>query len=134
MNAFETFKTERNELDSATHEVGHVGLEMVHQIREGRFERSLALIAGLSSAMSGLEVAYEHYRGSYSNRIMYTPVILSQTLLAARVYGAVSRRGARTVLPIVSALTLADCLIGFGFHIRAAYSANREDGESRFLT
>jgi len=40
--------------------------EVLGHIREGRFQRSLALIAGLSSILSGLEVTYEHYRGSYS--------------------------------------------------------------------
>src|SRR5665213_3648335 len=44
-------------------------------IREGRFQRWLALIAAASSALSGIEVTYEHYKGSYSRRIMYTPVI-----------------------------------------------------------
>lgn len=29
-------------------------------IREGRFQRSLSLLAGLSSLMAGIEVAYEH--------------------------------------------------------------------------
>ncbi|MBV8357197.1 MAG: hypothetical protein JO189_04570, partial [Deltaproteobacteria bacterium] len=42
------------------------------RVREGRFQRWLALIAGLSSALSGLEVGYLHYRGSYSRRVMYT--------------------------------------------------------------
>jgi hypothetical protein len=49
-------------------------------IREGRFQRWLALIAGASSALSGIEVTYEHYKGSYGRRIMYTPVILSGAL------------------------------------------------------
>jgi len=49
-------------------------------IREGRFQRWLAILAGLSSVLSGIEVAYEHYRGSYSRRVMYTPVILSGAL------------------------------------------------------
>lgn len=92
--------------------------EIAVHIREGRFQRSLALIAGLTGGMSGLEVAYEHYKGSYSNPVMYTPVILSQALLVAGVSGAISKRAARTILPAVSAITLADCAIGFGFHIR----------------
>ncbi|HEV2272791.1 MAG TPA: hypothetical protein VGR96_01425, partial [Acidobacteriaceae bacterium] len=46
--------------------------KIVHQIREGRFQRSLALITAATSILSGLEVAYEHYRGSYSRRVMYT--------------------------------------------------------------
>lgn len=91
---------------------------VAHLIREGRFQRSLALIAGLSSAIAGLEVSYEHYRGSYSNPVMYTPVVLSGALFVSGVSAAVNRRAARTVLPVVSAITLVDCLIGFGFHVR----------------
>ena len=92
--------------------------EIVLRVREGRFQRWLALIAGLSSVLSGLEVAYEHYRGSYSRRIMYTPVILSAALAGGGVAGFFSRRAARTVLPAVSILTLADSAVGFYFHIR----------------
>ncbi|MGN6699637.1 MAG: hypothetical protein ACTHMR_15910 [Thermomicrobiales bacterium] len=96
----------------------HDEQEVVRHIREGRFQRSLALIAGLSSVLSGLEVTYEHYRGSYSQRVMYSPVVLSPALLAAGVAGAFSRRAARTVLPLVSLVTLADGVIGFVFHVR----------------
>lgn len=87
-------------------------------IREGRFQRSLALIAGTSSVLSGLEVTYEHYRGSYSQRIMYTPVILSGALLGAGLWAYKSKRAAETVLPVISILTLGDCVTGFIFHIR----------------
>ncbi len=87
-------------------------------IREGRFQRWLALIAGLSSLLSGVEVSYEHYKGSYSRRIMYTPVVLSAALLGAGVWAFRSRRAARTVLPAVSMLTLLDCAAGFYFHVR----------------
>jgi type IV secretory pathway VirB2 component (pilin) len=86
--------------------------------REGRFQRWLALMAGASSVLSGLEVAYEHYRGGYSRRIMVTPVILSGALAIAGVAGFRNARAARTVLPIVSAITAADALVGFYFHIR----------------
>ena len=68
--------------------------------------------------MSGLEVAYEHYRGSYSRRVMYTPVILSVLLAAAGLAGFFSRRAARGILRLVSAVTLVDAGIGFYFHIR----------------
>jgi hypothetical protein len=88
------------------------------RVREGRFQSWLALAAGLSGAMSGLEVGYMHYRGSYSRRVMYTPLILSVALAGAGVWAFRSRRVARTVLPVVSALTLVDCAIGSYFHIR----------------
>ncbi|HWE87250.1 MAG TPA: hypothetical protein VG267_20050 [Terracidiphilus sp.] len=90
-------------------------------IREGRFQRSLSLVTALSSIASGLEVAYEHYRGSYSRRVMYTPVILSALLAAAGLAAVFSRRAARGVLRLVSAVTLADSFIGFYFHIRGIH-------------
>ena len=88
------------------------------EVREGRFQRWLSLIAGLSSLLSGLEVAYEHYRGGYSRRVMYTPVILSGALLAGGIAGFFSRKTARTFLPAISTITLADGIIGFYFHVR----------------
>jgi hypothetical protein len=103
------------------HELTDEGRLLLQHIREGRFQRSLALIAGFSSILSGLEVTYEHYRGSYSQRVMYTPVILSPTLFAASVAGATNRKAARTVLPVVSALAIADGLVGFAFHVRGVH-------------
>jgi type IV secretory pathway VirB2 component (pilin) len=88
------------------------------RIREGRFQRWLALMAGASSVLSGLEVAYEHYRGGYSRRIMVTPVILSGALAIAGVAGFRNAIAARTVLPLVSILTGADAALGFYFHVR----------------
>ncbi len=90
-------------------------------IREGRFQISLALIAGISSLLSGWEVATEHYRGSYSQRIMYSPLLLSPLLLVAGVAGAVSRRAARTILPFLSLLTVVDGFVGFWFHVRGVH-------------
>src|SRR4051812_44834641 len=76
-------------------------------IREGRFQRWLALIAGSASALSGLEVAYEHYHGSYSG-----------ALVVGGVASFFSGRAARTVLRYVSLATLADSAVGFCFHVR----------------
>jgi hypothetical protein len=88
------------------------------EVREGRFQRWLALVAGVSSILSGLEVAYEHYRGGYSRRVMYTPVVLSAALTGAGIAGFFSRRAARTILPAVAGITLMDGAIGFYFHVR----------------
>ena len=97
------------------------GIVVEQHIREGRFQRSLSLMAGLSNILGGLEVLTEHYRGSYSQRVMYTPVLLSPALLIAGAWGALSRRAARTVLPIVSLLQIADGVVGFVFHVRGVH-------------
>jgi hypothetical protein len=89
-----------------------------NRIREGRFQRSLSLLTAGASVLSGLEVAYEHYRGSYSRRVMYTPVIMSVLLAIAGIAGFFSGRAARTILRWISALTLIDAAVGFYFHLR----------------
>jgi hypothetical protein len=94
---------------------------LASHIREGRFQRSLSLITAGASIVSGLEVAYEHYRGSYSQRVMYTPVILSGVLAGAAVAAVFSRRAARTVLRLASAVTLVDAGVGFYFHVRGIH-------------
>jgi hypothetical protein len=96
----------------------HEAAEADRDIREGNFQRWLAMGAGLSSLVSGAEVTYEHYKGSYSGRIMYTPLVMSAALFGAGVGGFYSKRIATKVLPAVSILTLADCVTGFVFHVR----------------
>ena len=75
-------------------------------------------MAGASSILAGLEVSYEHYRGSYGQKIMWTPVVLSGALTGAGVLGFFSPLLARTLLRGVSALTLLDSVAGFYFHVR----------------
>lgn len=87
-------------------------------VREGRFQRWLSLIAGASAVLSGIEVAYEHYRGSYSRRVMYTPVILSGAMTAAGIAGFASKTAAKGPLRYISMVTLADGIVGFYFHTR----------------
>jgi hypothetical protein len=96
------------------HDVKEVDLA----IREGRFQRWLSLMVAMAGALGGLEVAYEHYRGSYSRRIMYTPVILSGALVLGGLAGFFSGRASRSALRYLSMITLADCAIGFYFHVR----------------
>jgi cytochrome bd-type quinol oxidase subunit 2 len=94
-------------------------LELIaNHVREGRFQQSLSFVTAVASIISGLEVAYEHYRGSYSNRVMYTPVILSAVLGAAAAAAVFSRRAAQTALRLASLVTLVDAGVGFCFHIR----------------
>jgi hypothetical protein len=102
---------------------------VVNDIREGKFQRSLSLLTAATSVVSGLEVAYEHYRGSYSRRVMYTPVILSGVLAVAGVAAFFSRRAARTALRSASLVTLADAAVGFYFHVRGIH---RKPGGWRF--
>jgi hypothetical protein len=89
-----------------------------NHVQTGRFQRSLALVTAGSSLISGMEVAYEHYKGSYSNPVMYSPVILSGVLTATSICGFFSRSAAEKSMRWSAALTLVDGIAGFGFHIR----------------
>lgn len=98
--------------------VEDVAESILDHIRSGTFQRSMSLLVVGTSIVSGAEVAYEHYRGGYSNPIMYSPVILSGVLSVAGVAAFFSSRMAKTFLRWTSVVTFLDGIIGFGFHIR----------------
>ena len=77
--------------------------EALEHLRRGCFQRSLCLIVTATSIASGLEVGYEHYKGSYSNPVMYTPVLLSGALAGTGMLG-VFHRTARASCSAWSAL------------------------------
>lgn len=87
-------------------------------IQSGCFQRSMSLLVAGSSLVSTIEVGYEHYRGSYSNPVMYTPVMLGGALTIASAAGVFSERAATTWMRWLSYITLVDGAIGFCFHIR----------------
>ena len=76
-------------------------------VRHGRVQRTLALVTAASAVPMGIEIYLEHYRGSFGDKWMWTPVVLTPPLLGAGVAGAISPKAARTVLPVVSALYAA---------------------------
>ena len=90
----------------------------VRNFRRGRAQRLLAAATAASALPLGAEVFTNHYGGSFGNKWMWTPVLLSPVLAAAGVAGVVSERAARTVLPAVASLYLADGLLGTYFHLR----------------
>lgn len=98
--------------------IGTALTSVLEHIRRGCFQRSLCFLVSVTSVASGLEVGYEHYKGSYSNPVMYTPVLLSGALAGSGLLGVFSRWGARGLLRCVSFMTLADGVVGFFFHIR----------------
>jgi hypothetical protein len=94
------------------------GRAVEQHIREGRVQISFSLLTGIAGLFTGLEVLYEHLKGSYNQRIMYTPLFVCFALFIAGVWAAFSQWAARVVLRIVSLLTLIDGLVGSYFHIR----------------
>jgi hypothetical protein len=89
--------------------------------RRGRSQRLLSAATAASALPLGLEIYVNHYGGSFGNKWMWTPVVLSPALSAAGVAGVVSERAARTVLPALSAIFFLDGAAGVYFHLRGAY-------------
>ncbi|HEY2636082.1 MAG TPA: hypothetical protein VGI54_01735, partial [Solirubrobacteraceae bacterium] len=90
----------------------------LRQARRGRAQRALSAATAASALPLGAEIYINHYGGSFGNKWMWTPVVLSPALAAAGLAGVASERAARTVLPAISVLYLADGLAGMYFHLR----------------
>jgi hypothetical protein len=90
----------------------------LRDFRRGRTQRMLSAATAACALPMGVEIYTNHYRGSFGNKWMWTPVALSPLLTAAGIGGVVSERAARTVLPAVSAMYLLDGFAGVFFHVR----------------
>lgn len=84
----------------------------------GRFQKTLSALTALSAVALGFEIYLEHYKGSFGDKWMWTPIALTPPLTAAGVAGVFSERHARTTLPAVSALYALDGAVGVITHIR----------------
>ncbi len=91
---------------------------MVHEIRTGRFERSLSALTAAGALVTAAEIYFEHDSASFGNRLMWLPVALGPIGAAAGIAGVVSERAARTVLPVASAAIVANGLQGTYLHAR----------------
>jgi hypothetical protein len=90
----------------------------LQNIRTGRVQRKLAAATALSVPPLALEIYLEHYKGSFGDKWMWTPIALAPPLTAAGVAGVFSERAARTWLPALSALFALDGIVGIVTHVR----------------
>ena len=91
---------------------------IIRNLAEGRVQKLLAATAAMSAPALGFEIYLEHYKGSFGDKWMWTPLILTPPLTAAGVAGVASEKAARTALPAISALYFLDGLIGVVTHIQ----------------
>jgi hypothetical protein len=91
---------------------------LVDDVQHGRFERSLAGLTGVGALITGAEIWLEHDRASFANRMMWIPVALAPVISVAGIAGIFSRRTAKTVLPVVSLVVLANSAQGQYLHLR----------------
>jgi hypothetical protein len=99
--------------------ITHEGVALEQHVREGRFQKHLAAVAGISAFLSTAEALYSHYKNNFSYRkLQWSPLVLGPLLTAAGIGTIWSKRAGRTLLPLASALALIDGTIGFYVHAR----------------
>ena len=54
-----------------------------HNLRHGRIQRACAAATAACALPLGAEVYFEHVRGSFGDRWMWTPIVLTPLLSAA---------------------------------------------------
>jgi len=98
---------------------GALGIDrLLGDVRTGRFERSLAALTAGGAVITTAEVYLSHDGASFGNKMMWWPVVIVPTLVPTGIAAVFSRRAAKTVLPIASAIVIANGLQGTYLHWR----------------
>jgi hypothetical protein len=88
--------------------------------------RRLNRSAGMLALSVLADSAIEHYRGSFENKAMFTPLIVSALTLGTSIHGTADRREAAHIMRDTTYLgAAATGLIGTGFHI---YNVTKKSG------
>lgn len=99
-------------------EVRHVIDVAFKDVAHGRFERSLSGLTALAAGVTTAEIYLEHYRASFGNKWMWSPIIVTPPVMVAGIGGVFSRRWAKTVLPVTALIYTVNGLMGEYFHAR----------------
>lgn len=105
-------------------------LEAVHDVRTGRFERSLSALTAAGAVITTAEIYMSHDGASFGNKMMWWPIVIVPSAVPAGVAAVFSRRAAHTVLPLSSAVIVANGLQGTYLHLRGV--AQRPGGLTRY--
>jgi hypothetical protein len=91
---------------------------LLGDIRTGHFERTLSALTAAGAVITTAEIYTEHDSASFGNRMMWWPIVIMPTLVPAGIASVFSRRAAKTVLPITSAIVVANGIQGTYLHAR----------------
>jgi hypothetical protein len=91
---------------------------LVANVQTGHFERALSALTAVGAVVTAAEIYLEHDRASFGNRLMWVPVAIGPVGAVAGVAAVVSRRAAKTALPLASAAIVANGLQGTYLHAR----------------
>jgi len=112
--------------------MGGVIAKTLKNLRAGRMQRLLAAATAFSAPPLAFEIYLEHEKGSWGDKWMWTPIVLTPPLTAAGIAGFVSPRAARTVLPFFGALYALDGVVGVVTHFQGVRKRPGGFGEARY--
>ena len=101
-----------------SHRAEHGIDRMLGNVETGRFERSLSALTAAGALITAAEIFFEHDSASFGNKMMWIPVALGPVGAAAGIAGFLSRRMAKTALPLASAIIVANGVQGTYLHAR----------------
>jgi hypothetical protein len=103
---------------------------VVHDVRTGRFERSLSALTAAGAVITTAEIYLSHDGASFGNKMMWWPIVVVPAAVPAGVASVFSRKAAHTVLPLASAAIVANGLQGTYLHLRGV--AQKPGGITRY--
>lgn len=104
----------REALGSLDHLIDIAFADVAH----GRFERSLAGLTAVAALVTTAEIYVEHYRGSFGNKMMWSPIVITPPVVIAGIAGIFSKRCAKTLLPAAAVAYGLTGVAGEYFHAR----------------
>ena len=99
-------------------ETVHLIDKLTSNIEHGRFERSLSGLTAFAAAVTTTEIYVEHYRASFGNKMMWSPIVVTPPVIVAGVGGVFSRRWAKTWLPLTAGIYTLNGVVGEYYHAR----------------
>lgn len=104
--------------------------DAVHDVRTGRFERSLSALTAAGAVITTAEIYMSHDGASFGNKMMWWPIVIVPTAVPAGIASVFSARAAHTVLPFASAAIVVNGLQGTYLHMRGV--GQRPGGVTRY--
>jgi hypothetical protein len=96
-----------------------VGIDrLLRDVQTGRFERTLAALTAGGAVITTAEIYTSHDSASFGNRMMWWPIVIVPTLVPTGIAAVFSHRAAKTVLPVASAIVIANGMQGTYLHAR----------------
>lgn len=90
----------------------------LRNIAHGRFERSLSGLTAFAAVVTTAEIYFEHYKASFGNKWMWSPIVVTPPVVVAGVAGVFSKRWAKRWLPVTAGVYAVNGLMGQYFHAR----------------